>query len=486
MTSAASAVPLPLSSFRNRIVGHGSAAPDQLLANPRNWRVHPREQRDALATVLAQVGWVQEVIVNQRTGFVVDGHLRVALALEREEPEVPVKYVDLSEDEEALVLATIDPLSAMAGVDTEKLAELLADLPPSSAADVGELLARVRAEYDLPDPGASEDGPCAGPAAALYSMDVIVDEAFAWYRAAGFPYRRLTRHECMQEVNALCVSPREVLAHTHLCYQVADTYHPHRFHGRASEMRSPFECFQSDKGLRYALALQLKVGAAIGQGYIAVMTISGNVQGCANFRPGYAALMYRRYCPEGGRVLDISTGYGGRLLGARCSGTVGHYVGIDPSTQTHAANLRMADDLRFGDFLTLHQCPAEDVALEALGAASVDMAFTSPPYFAKERYADEDTQCWRRYESGEAWRDGFLLPMVRLQHGALRAGAINVINIADIKIKGREYPLVEWCLAAARSVGFELVERLALPLPVHRFGLGEAHVSEPVLVFRKP
>ena len=31
------------------------------------------------------VGWVQQVLVNRRTGFVVDGHARVALALSRGE-----------------------------------------------------------------------------------------------------------------------------------------------------------------------------------------------------------------------------------------------------------------------------------------------------------------------------------------------------------------------------------------------------------------
>ena len=67
--------------WRNRIVGQGEEAPDQLLANPRNWRIHPKAQQDALVSVLDQVGWVQEIIVNQRTGYVVDGHLRVSLAI---------------------------------------------------------------------------------------------------------------------------------------------------------------------------------------------------------------------------------------------------------------------------------------------------------------------------------------------------------------------------------------------------------------------
>ena len=116
------------SAWRNRIVGHGEEAPDQLLANPMNWRAHPKAQQDALSGELAEIGWVQQVLVNQRTGYVIDGHLRVALAISREEPMVPVLYVDLNEAEEMRVLAALDPLAAMAVMDQEKLAELLGEV----------------------------------------------------------------------------------------------------------------------------------------------------------------------------------------------------------------------------------------------------------------------------------------------------------------------------------------------------------------------
>lgn len=113
--------------WRNRIVGHGEEDPEQLLANPANWRIHPKPQQDALAGVLSEVGWVQDVIVNRRTGHVVDGHLRVSLAISKRE-RIPVVYVDLSEEEEQLILATIDPLAAMAAADGEKLADLVREL----------------------------------------------------------------------------------------------------------------------------------------------------------------------------------------------------------------------------------------------------------------------------------------------------------------------------------------------------------------------
>ncbi len=123
----------PTAGWRNRITGSGQEAPDQLLANPANWRIHPKAQQDALAGALDAVGWVGQVLVNRRSGFVVDGHARVALALSRGEPTVPVLYVDLDPDEEALVLATLDPIGAMAGRDDEKLRALLADVTVDDA-----------------------------------------------------------------------------------------------------------------------------------------------------------------------------------------------------------------------------------------------------------------------------------------------------------------------------------------------------------------
>jgi ParB-like chromosome segregation protein Spo0J len=60
--------------------------------------------------MLDTVGWVQSVIVNRTTGYVVDGHLRVAMAISKGEALIPVSYVELDEAEENLVLAALDPV----------------------------------------------------------------------------------------------------------------------------------------------------------------------------------------------------------------------------------------------------------------------------------------------------------------------------------------------------------------------------------------
>lgn len=120
--------------WRNRIVGHGEEAPDQLLANPMNFRVHTGDQASALVGGLNTIGWVQNIVVNRTTGHVVDGHLRIRQAMARGEPMVPVVYVELDENEERIALATLDPIAAMARTDDDMLAELLAQVEVEDAA----------------------------------------------------------------------------------------------------------------------------------------------------------------------------------------------------------------------------------------------------------------------------------------------------------------------------------------------------------------
>lgn len=145
-------------SWADRIVGTEDVNPFELMANPANWRIHPREQRDALAGVMDRVGWVQHVIVNVVTQHVLDGHLRIDLAMERGEPSVPVLFVNLSDDEERLMLAALDPLAGMAVTDDAKLRDLV-EILTAGDDEAAELLATILdAELPaLPQPSTTED-----------------------------------------------------------------------------------------------------------------------------------------------------------------------------------------------------------------------------------------------------------------------------------------------------------------------------------------
>lgn len=152
-------------AWLNRISGYGEEAPDQLLAHPLNARRHPGAQRDALRGLLGEVGIVAPIIVNRRSGLVVDGHARIEEALSANQPTVPVAYVDLSDDEERLVLATFDQITTLATYDRDVYDALLKDIETSSPA-LQEMLAKSAEELGLyfgekpeptEDPGADVD-----------------------------------------------------------------------------------------------------------------------------------------------------------------------------------------------------------------------------------------------------------------------------------------------------------------------------------------
>jgi DNA modification methylase len=148
MTDAATTEP-----WATRIVGSGTVRADALIANERNWRSHGAGQQAALSSVLEEIGWVAQVVVNVRSSeawgeqrgrqTLVDGHLRAELALRQGgATELPVTFVDLEPEEERVVLASLDPIAAMASADREKLAELLAAIENPDLAELLDAVAR--------------------------------------------------------------------------------------------------------------------------------------------------------------------------------------------------------------------------------------------------------------------------------------------------------------------------------------------------------
>lgn len=142
--------------WRNRIVGAGEVDPEELLANPFNHRIHGKNQQDVMAGVLDEVGWVQDVVVNQQTGHIVDGHLRVTLALRKGEPAIPVKWVDLTEEEEHLILLTLDWVTGLAQIDRTQVDLLLHDIQTADE-HLQEALAQIAADAGLYGDGQEVD-----------------------------------------------------------------------------------------------------------------------------------------------------------------------------------------------------------------------------------------------------------------------------------------------------------------------------------------
>lgn len=145
-----------MAEIRNRIIGEAPEDPEQLLANPFNFRRHPKQQLDALEGVLEEIGWVQRVVANKRTGHLIDGHARVELAIRRGEKSVPVLYVDLTEAEERVALATMDPIGSLAYQDDEALKALLESIAVENAA-LQDFLATLETDQQAGGAAANQD-----------------------------------------------------------------------------------------------------------------------------------------------------------------------------------------------------------------------------------------------------------------------------------------------------------------------------------------
>jgi hypothetical protein len=151
------------------IVRYDVKPASSFLANEKNFRIHPKIQQDSTKSSLDELGWIDEVMVNLRLGSewgadqgvetMINGHLRVTLALrEGEDTLVPVKFVNLSPEKEALALLIFDELTNQAFKDKEKMAALMHTTKPQSAS-LQEMCARMAAAEGLYQGEVNGDGP---------------------------------------------------------------------------------------------------------------------------------------------------------------------------------------------------------------------------------------------------------------------------------------------------------------------------------------
>jgi len=121
-------------NIRNRVKSLRMVPASDLRPNPKNWRTHPKAQADALRGVLAEVGLADACLARELPDgslMLIDGHLRAETL---GDGEVPVLILDVNEAEADKILATLDPLAAMADSDAAKLDELLRGVDTGSEA----------------------------------------------------------------------------------------------------------------------------------------------------------------------------------------------------------------------------------------------------------------------------------------------------------------------------------------------------------------
>src|SRR5262245_16901827 len=156
------------SALRNRILGHRQVRGGDLKPHPKNWRVHPQAQREALHALLGEVGLSRSVLgyiadadkksnPDWRTAplTLIDGHARI-----EDNPDTvwTVEVLDVTDAEAAKLLLTLDPLAALADSAPAKLDELLREVQTASE-PIAQMLEQLAIDNDLIPAEKQDEGP---------------------------------------------------------------------------------------------------------------------------------------------------------------------------------------------------------------------------------------------------------------------------------------------------------------------------------------
>lgn len=141
-------------------------------------------------------------------------------------------------------------------------------------------------------------------------------------------------------------------------------------------------------------------------------------------------------CGDKLKVLDFSCGFGGRMLGSYATGRVGLYVGIDPLPQNIASHEALARivaghaSLSSRTFETKFILGCAEDEIDKLNTL-FDVVLTSPPYFNKERYSDDQSQCYVRFGNYGNWVTHWLKKVVIAAAERLRDGGVMILFASD-------------------------------------------------------
>ena len=322
---------------------------------------------------------------------------------------------------------------------------------------------------------------------------------FEHHRREGFPVYSLKRDGRRQELLDLLVADHAGIIdkqgrikQTMHGLALAWHYQPFAWTVKCGNRKTPIEVFTDDQSFLRAIERRTRLGNAFTDGGLRkILRTFSSTQSVSNFRPTAAAAVYHRLLPdEGGVVWDMSAGFGGRLLGALACDRVDHYVGTDPSTYAMDGLREMAAELvpmaehlgRHAFEAELHQVGSEDFVPER---NSLNLCFTSPPYFGWEHYSDAASQSHKKFPTQHEWLHGFIGATLRNCAHGLKRNGILAINIASVAA----YPnLAKVFLRYAEDNGWLLVETLQLQLSkmvgLKHIGKG-AFKTEPIFVFKK-
>ena len=304
-------------------------------------------------------------------------------------------------------------------------------------------------------------------------LKIYKEMVFKHYRKYGFPYFPTNKTYRYKEYGKLknynfkkCIDyENKIIKQTMHGLGLAWSYMPHSWEVKCNDLKTPMEVFNDDELFKKVIDKRMLMGDNISDnGIRKMLKIFTGVQSVSNFRPTASASIYSLFTENGDTVWDMSSGYGGRLLGASLLNI--NYIGTEPCKKTFNGLNEMIKDFDFNSII--YNIGSEEFKPEK---ESLDFCFTSPPYFDLEKYSDEETQSYKKYPTFDLWLNKFIRKTFENCYYGLKKDKYMVINIANIDIK-----------EIAEDVGFKLVDEWKLALSsINKTGFK----YEPIYIFKK-
>ena len=333
---------------------------------------------------------------------------------------------------------------------------------------------------------------------SIQVSDAAVNEVYDIWKAKGFPYyptdynwRKGEFAKMMRFDRSTLLKPKQkVVGSSAHGLSLAWSYMPHHWGIPCGTMKTPLEIWNDEehfkKGIRKLLTgtfwEQKEYHNITASDLRSVLRRYSGTQAVSNFRPTAAALMYDKFLEKAsplfgtkaGTTWDMSCGYGGRLLGSIAADV--NYIGTDPCGETFEGLKQIKEDWgSLNRTIELHQMGSEEFRPDY---CSVDLCFTSPPYFDWEKYSQEETQSYKKYPTSEEWLNGFLLDTIDNCHYALKPGGILAFNVANTRrIKNFE----DETLRLAKMIHFKHIDTWKLQLSSQQ----GTPKYEPIFIFQK-
>lgn len=324
-------------------------------------------------------------------------------------------------------------------------------------------------------------------------IDEEVEKIFKFYRKQGFPHYNKDDYDMVNEITKLIEfdiekifdSSTKTITQNMLGLGILWTYFPHWIEVKCgSATKSLKELWEDDDLVRKVIKKTYVWKLKHNEPHWTNNRIRQNVkvflngQTVSNFRPTVSRFIYEKFGNKGS-VLDMSSGFGGRLFGFFASNCK-KYIGIEPSTKTYNGLIELGNDLlkyRDKEF-EIHKTGSEIFNMDWVD--KFDLCFTSPPYFNTERYSDEPTQSWKKFDTLDLWLDGFLKNTIENCFAYTKKDGYMIINIMQmIKNVDVGQKVIEY----ANNIGFRYIDTWYMDLS--SVARDKGRKQEPVFIFKR-